>query len=65
MEKNGEPKKERKVAFMSTSKHLIWLQGWQIFAKDNNLKYEDVVVFETVATSHFVPKLHFVHKGRK
>ncbi|KAG0564402.1 hypothetical protein M758_8G104500 [Ceratodon purpureus] len=53
LEKNGEPEKKWKVSFMSTSNHPIWLQGWRRFAKDNNLKYGDVVVFELVGNSHF------------
>ena len=53
LEKNGEPGKKWKVAFLGPTKQPIWLQGWRHVAKDNNLKPGDVMVFELLRNSHF------------
>jgi hypothetical protein len=54
LERNDQgPGRKWKVAFGTVSKHPIWHQGWRNFARDNNLKPGDVVVFELVENSHF------------
>ena len=50
---NGKGRKW-KVSFKSaSSRHPIWLRGWRIVARDNNLKPGDVMIFELVEISHF------------
>jgi len=41
------------VSFASATRHPLWLQGWKRFARDNDLKPGDVVVFELTENSHF------------